>query len=67
MRRLLTGSTGVFTFVLLLCAGCIASRLSNGFDLKGPKGFIGYLTVSLTQSSSCYFDTDSFDTCAFGQ
>ena len=46
--------------------GCLASHLDNGFDLKGPKGIVGYIGPLLS-GPSCAFDTGTFDACKFGR
>lgn len=69
LRRLRKRRTAlVVACVLLLGAfagGCLAAKLENGFDLKGPKGLAGYIG-NLIQSSGCAFDSGTFDSCSFG-
>ncbi|MBI3395064.1 MAG: hypothetical protein HY042_04450 [Spirochaetia bacterium] len=50
---------------LAISGGCLASDLNNGFDLKSPRGFMGYLG-GMAQESLCRFDSKAFDSCTFG-
>lgn len=55
----------------LSLGNCLAADLENGFDLKGPKGVVGYVVnltqpvVNLFQPAACRFDTGTFDSCSF--
>lgn len=52
--------------ILALSGACLAARLNNGFDLKGPRGLVGYLGALLSPAlPPCSFDQGSFDQCSF--
>ncbi len=45
--------------------GCLTSELSNSFDLKGPKGLLGYVGGYINEFA-CRFDQGKFEDCWFG-
>lgn len=51
-------------------SGCLVSNLHNGFDLKTPAGFLGYLggltRTEPSGSKTCMFDASRFDSCELG-
>jgi hypothetical protein len=52
--------------ILALSGACLAARLNNGFDLKGPRGLVGYLGALLSPTfPPCSFDQGNFDQCSF--
>ncbi|MCE9597369.1 MAG: hypothetical protein K8S54_05315 [Spirochaetia bacterium] len=67
MKRKLFTRLAIGSLILFLGSGCLVSNLSNGFDLKSPSGFLGYLG-SFTQGQPlppCNFDEGLFDTCSY--
>jgi hypothetical protein len=72
VRCRLNGRTAAFGLAgLLACflgGGCLDAKLENGFDLKGPKGLLGYIGGVLGvspgfESEGCAFDKNAFDAC----
>ena len=53
--------------ILLITGSCIASRLNNSFDMKGPRGLGGYIMILITGAPPCKFDAASFDSCSFSR
>lgn len=56
----------IVSLLLSLSVGCLAARLENGFDLKGPRGLIGYIGSLISPVfPNCAFDQGNFDQCSF--
>ena len=58
--------TCLLSIALLAGGACLAARLNNSFDLKGPKGLMGYIVAFLPGTSPCVFDAAEFESCPFG-
>ncbi|MBX7057202.1 MAG: hypothetical protein K1X75_04005 [Leptospirales bacterium] len=56
------GLSMIAVALLSLIGACIASELSNGFDLKGPRSIL----IGFLGAPACVYDGSLFDGCSFG-